>query len=40
MGLEGVKLLVNHLNGEEVPAYIPISAELVNTTNIKQYVAN
>ena len=40
MGLEGGKLLVNHLNGEEVPAYIPISAELVNTTNIKQYVAN
>ena len=39
MGLEGVKLLVNHLKGEEVQEYIPISAEIVNQENIKDYIS-
>ncbi|MBC8375955.1 MAG: sugar ABC transporter substrate-binding protein [FCB group bacterium] len=39
MGLEGVKLLVSHLNGEQTPAYIPISAEIVHHENIKEYIS-
>lgn len=39
MGLEGVKLLVDHLDGKEVQAHIPISAELVQQNNIEEFIS-
>lgn len=40
MGREGLELLIRHLDGKTVPAYIPISALMVDKINIEKFISD
>jgi len=40
MGKEGIELIVKHLDGQKIPANIPIAASIINAENVDKYLKN